>query len=723
MTGVAKVRMAVKNKHVKDQNVDEVMDAENLSNEEPRRVNALPDVVELHREVTPNQEGVTSEPIEEKLDDTLYVGKYRVSQILSHKGKLKKRTTLIFLVKWRDYEKTTWIKWSQARRLCALAAYISTNEQLAELRQHMDLARPCILEPNTGDGYALSTTDSITGQPLRYKQLAAGEDAVEWEEAHAEEFERLLTETETMRFIPRMDKPKDRKASYYNPQCSIKIKEGKEVKRVRGTIGGDRIEYPGEVAASTASLLTVKILLNKVLSEPSARFATADIKDYFLMSKLKRPEYMFIELKVIPMKIRIKYDLDKIAHEGKIMVEINGGIYGLPQAALLAQERLNQHLEANGYILTTNTPCLYKHITRPTMFTLIVDDFGISYHSQEDLDHFLNVLKKIYTITVGDGSRYLGFNLIWDYIARVCTLSIPDYVRKAILRFGIINPRVCDSPSDYVQHMYNRVDALINTVDESPEISPERRKRLEQIIGVFLYYAHAIDSTMLMKVTQLASLQANPTEAVEAAVNRFLEYAATWPNASIVFHASDMVLHKQSDASYLSESHGRSRVGGFSYLGTKAMLYEPNAAPSPINGAIAVRSSIIDVVVSSATEAEYAGYFINGKDAEVERTTLEDMGYPQGTTYIQGDNELAIAIGNDQVKQKRSRSMDMRFHWIRDRIRQQHLALYWRKGVDNLADFFTKNHPPKHFKAMRCFFLCTILQVYSIEILQGHDVW
>jgi hypothetical protein len=49
--------------------------------------------------------------------------------------------------------------------------------------------------------------------------------------------------------------------------------------------------------------------------------------------------------------------------------------------------------------------------------------------------------------------------------------------------------------------------------------------------------------------------------------------------------------------------------------------------------------------------------------------------------------------------------MDMRFHWIRDRIRQGHFRVYWKPGTDNLADFFTKDHPIKHQRAMRHFFV------------------
>ena len=104
-------------------------------------------------------------------------------------------------------------------------------------------------------------------------------------------------------------------------------------------------------------------------------------------------------------------------------------------------------------------------------------------------------------------------------------------------------------------------------------------------------------------------------------------------------------------------------------------------------------SSLIDVVVASAAECEYAALFIAGQEGEGLRTILQELGYPQGRTLIYCDNKCAVGLANDAVKIKRSKSVDMRFHWIRDRVRQQHFQVQWRKGANNLADFFTKPLP------------------------------
>ena len=79
--------------------------------------------------------------------------------------------------------------------------------------------------------------------------------------------------------------PPDKKASYCNPQLKIKHKPECVRYRVGGTIGGDQIFYPVTKAVYTATLETVQILLNAVVSEDSM-FVTTDIKDFYLGTPL-----------------------------------------------------------------------------------------------------------------------------------------------------------------------------------------------------------------------------------------------------------------------------------------------------------------------------------------------------------------------------------------------------------------------------------------------------
>jgi hypothetical protein len=103
----------------------------------------------------------------------------------------------------------------------------------------------------------------------------------------------------------------------------------------------------------------------------------------------------------------------------------------------------------------------------------------------------------------------------------------------------------------------------------------------------------------------------------------------THPETKIRYHASDMILHIHSDASYLSENEAKSRSGGFFYMGSN------NKTDKKLtNGVILIISKVLKHVMSSAAEAEIGAVFINAKEGAVLRTTLEELGHKQPPTQI-----------------------------------------------------------------------------------------
>lgn len=557
---------------------------------------------------------------------------------------------------------------------------------------------------------AYSTTDSITGQRIRYRAELKGPDREAWLTAADEEFTRLITETETMRFISHADLPQGRKASYYNPVASVKVKQNCEVRRVRGTIGGNKVDYPGPVSAQTASMSTVKLHINATVSDPAAKYITADLKDYYLGTKLPRTEYMWVEYNDIPPATRRRYNVERFLHKGRALLAVDKGIYGLPQSGLLAKERLTAHLASHGYTESADTPCLFKHATHSTSFTLIVDDFGIKTPAAkpEEAEHLLAALRELFEITVDyEGRKFIGLTLDWNLNPpkgepRTVRLSIPDYVTKACKRFGVDYSTIhgIDTPSKYVSPTYG-AQTQAAALDTSPPLSPQDRTTIQEIVGTFLYYARAVDSTMLRSINRLGSAQAKPTEKVRAEADHFLRYAANHPDAGITYYASDMKLFGHTDGSYLSEPQAGSRAGAAFYLGSE----QTDGTAPLINGPILCISTRFNITVASAGETEYGALYKGCHEAAPLRATLATLGYPQGPTPIQCDNECAVGLANNTIKEKRSKAIDMRFHWVRDRVRQGQFVVYWRPGPDNLADYFTKEHPIRHFRSMRQFFV------------------
>ena len=200
-----------------------------------------------------------------------HVGEWKVLRVVQHRGKASHRSKLQFRVQWCPnngiVSPDTWIPWTQAKPLLETMKYIQTVPLLHYLLQFLPArgnntalsAAHYPRPPLSAFFHSANSTTGSDGQPLRYNKLMKGPEATDWIEAHACEFDRLLTTTKTMHFIHSTDKPPERLASYYNPQCSIK--NGTD-KRVRGTYGGDRTDYAGDVSANTASLETVMVMLN-----------------------------------------------------------------------------------------------------------------------------------------------------------------------------------------------------------------------------------------------------------------------------------------------------------------------------------------------------------------------------------------------------------------------------------------------------------------------------
>ena len=548
--------------------------------------------------------------------------------------------------------------------------------------------------------------DEDTGELMEYRALMKHPRyRTLYAQSYAKELGRLaqgipgvVKGTNTIFFVDKSDVPADRWRDITYGRVVVNYRPEKDDPyRTRLTVGGDKVHYPGDCGTPTVDLLTVKLLLNSVVSTPGARFMTIDIKDFYLNTPMPRYEYMRLKLSDLPADFVEQNGLAAKVHaNGYVYVEIRRGMYGLPQAGLLAQRLLEKRLNAEGYHQSPLTPGLWTHAWRPITFTLCVDDFGVKYVGQEHVDHLMAVLRKDYTISCDpDGKRYLGLDLDWDYETRIVYLSMLDYVKAAIARFQHKPPRKPqDQPHLHVKPKYGATKQYAPDDDDSPLLDQAGQKFVQEVIGTFLYYARAVDLTMLPALGSIATQQAQPTHRTLAKVKLFLDYAATHPDAIITYRASDMVLVGHSDASYLSESKARSRAGGHFFMSSD------NADP-PNNGAVLTIAQIIKNVMSSAAEAELGALFINCREAIPARHALLEMGHPQPPTPMQTDNTTALGVVNNNIASKRLKSMDMKLHWLRCRAAQEQFRHFWRPGPHNNADYVTKHHAAVHHRAVR----------------------
>jgi hypothetical protein len=214
--------------------------------------------------------------------------------------------------------------------------------------------------PYTVTHEANGAVDPVTKQTItKYDTLMNDPHTMKvWRAAFCKELGRLVAgwndteRTGTVVFMSHdqiLRIPKDRTVTYarivvdYRPQ-----KE--DPNRVRITCGSNLINYPGKTTMRTADLITAKIRWNSFLSTSNARCLCADVKNFYLETGiLDRFEYMKMPARLIPVKFMTKYQLYDKVNKGFIYMEIQKGIYGLPQAGILANKLLRQRLATDGY--------------------------------------------------------------------------------------------------------------------------------------------------------------------------------------------------------------------------------------------------------------------------------------------------------------------------------------------------------------------------------------
>jgi hypothetical protein len=213
-----------------------------------------------------------------------------------------------------------------------------------------------------------------------------------------------------------------------------------------------------------------------------------------------------------------------------------------------------------------------------------------------------------------------------------------------------------------------------------------------------------------MPLNDIATEQTKATQKSQAATDQLLDYLATHIDATIRYHKSDMILHIHSNESYLSVSHARSRLGGLFYCGEKP----PNA--DKFNGSILNAAVVIKNLVASAAETEVGACFKNAQSGAPLRVTLTEVGHQKPAKPLRTDNSTVFGILNETIKQKRSKAMDMRYHWLTCRVLQKQFYVYWRPYKDNFGGYHTKYHSAQHHKDMRPIILH---QSNSLNVLIG----
>ena len=142
-----------------------------------------------------------------------------------------------------------------------------------------------------------------------------------------------------------------------------------------------------------------------------------------------------MNLKDFPEDVIYEYDLERIAtKEGFVIAKCKHAVYGLPQAGIIANKYLEKRLNEYGFHQSNYTNGLWKHKSRPITFALVVDDFGVKYTREQDVEYLKEALtapnpetgKPMFEISTNmKGDLFIGLTVDWDYEGKKVHVSMP----------------------------------------------------------------------------------------------------------------------------------------------------------------------------------------------------------------------------------------------------------------------------------------------------------
>jgi hypothetical protein len=548
------------------------------------------------------------------------------------------------------------------------------------------------------------------GTAKTYRSVMNGPDAEKWIQANDTEWRKLFKET-IKPIHPREQDPSRRKDTTY---VSSRVKEkydaaGNIKARVRNTLGGDRINFTGETSSGVASDSLNMCILQSVLGRRklgfNQRFCTIDVDDFYLHGLLPRPEFMRVDAARFSTAIRNEFNLHEFIHDDKILFQADGNIWGHNAAGLVAHNDFVAHMLLDNWIENKDVEGLFTKIGSEVKFSQTVDDSGVSYNADKphELEALLAHMRKKYAIKVNMlGNKFLGMTLDWNYEDNYFDRSIPTHWPETIARFAPDgNLSGARSPGHY-EAFTPGAGSTIPFEDTTPTLDASGKLYVQQFTGKNLFYATHGDWLLQPYVRAISDHQSQASERDRRACDRLLSYGHTHRNAVQRYYATDMIARASSDASHQSLDHSGSVVASYIHLVNR------DSDDTFVNSPTATICRRSRTVCSAASETEYASLYETGCALMPVRNILAALDFPQETTTIYTDNLIAKNICARLVRPKRSKAIDMRYHWIRDRVDDKYFDVVWLPSTSKsimCVDALTKIHPVKKHEELVSLFM------------------
>lgn len=353
-------------------------------------------------------------------------------------------------------------------------------------------------------------------------------------------------------------------------------------------------------------------------------------------------------------------------------------LYGLKQSGRAWRMELNKALISAHFSRSNADPSIFTRLdgNNISIIAVHIDDMAIAASTPDLIERIKKEIASHFEITdLGELTQIVGLEIARDRGRRTLFLSQKQYVNKILLKLGLENANPASTPVD----THAKLVPMDATAD--PEIDPFN---YQTAIGSLMYAALGTRPDISFAVQHLSQFSSRPSKAHWTAVKRVFRYLKGTPDTGLIFSASNEFLLKGfCDADWGANLADRRSVTGYLFL---------------LGGPISWSSKKQPTVALSSMEAEYMAISHAAREAIWLRNLISELGLSIAEpTEINVDNQAAISFANDEAIHPRTKHIDIRHHFCRDKVTSGEIRTNYISTDENSADIFTKSlSAPRH---------------------------
>jgi hypothetical protein len=393
-----------------------------------------------------------------------------------------------------------------------------------------------------------------------------------------------------------------------------------------------------------------------------------DVKNAYLYGELEEEIYMEQPEGFIDPK-----------HKNHVL-RLRRALYGLKQAGLAWWRALKQSMEKLGFVSLSSDAGIFLYKGKDGSFVIAViyvDDAIFCGPLKELVYKLKGEFMKIWeTRDLGEVTEFLRMRIV----RKGSSVHIDQcaYLQTVLQRCGMQNAKTAATP----------LPAGYVPIKSDEVANPERRSRYQTVIGSLLYLMLGTRPDIAFAVTQLAQHAANPSEEHLGRALYICRYLVGTSNYRLTYDGSSGEgISACTDSDWASDVNTRRSQTGYFVKMAKGLISWTSRAQKTI--------------AMSSTEAEYMALSDCSRQVVWMHTLLGELDYHLAPIPICGDNQGSLFIASNPVTEKRSKHIDIRFHYIREVIARKLADVYFIEGEENPADILTKNLGVVKFRKFR----------------------